>query len=191
MNRHTFSIEARGGIYAPMIKQFLAGNQHAFNMLTYKWQKPLFNFCLRYTGDSDCAKDIVQMVLLKIYQKLQTLDDHSKFTSWIFSITRNLCLDEIKRKKHDSIEYRELEFIDSKNQEEEIVNHDVANNIKHALQKIPEDQREVIIFKIYHDLKFIEIADILGVSINTVKSRMYLGLKALGPYVKNLNPLEE
>ena len=174
-----------------LIKQFLAGNQHAFNMLTYKWQKPLFNFCLRYTGDTDCAKDIVQMVLLKIYQKLQTLDDHSKFSSWMFSITRNLCLDEIKRKKHDSLEASELKLADSHNQENDIVNHDIAVTIKHALQKIPEDQREVIILKTYHDLKFIEIADILGVSINTVKSRMYLGLKALGPYVKNLNPLEE
>ena len=48
-----------------LIKQFLSGNQHAFNMLAYKWQRPLFNFCLRYIGDTDLAKDIVQMVLLK------------------------------------------------------------------------------------------------------------------------------
>ena len=67
----------------------------------------------------------------------------------------------------------------------------MANALKGALQKIPEDQREVIILKTYHDLKFIEIAEILGISINTVKSRMYLGLKALKPYVKNLNPTEE
>jgi RNA polymerase sigma-70 factor (ECF subfamily) len=174
-----------------LIKQFLAGNQHAFNMLTYKWHQPLFNFCLRYTGDSDCAKDIVQLVLLKIYQKLQTLEDHSKFSSWIFSIARNLCLDEIKRKKHDSIEAKELDIEYSQNQENDIINFDIADTIKHALQKIPEDQREVIILKTYHDLKFIEIADILEISINTVKSRMYLGLKALRPYVKNLNPMEE
>ena len=174
-----------------LIKQFLSGNQHAFNMLAYKWQKPLYNFCLRYIGDTDCAKDIVQMVLLKIYQKLRTLDDHSKFTSWIYSITRNLCLDEIKRKKHDSIDFREFEIEDSKNYENEVTKNDMANVLKSALQKIPEDQREVIILKTYHELKFIEIAEILDISINTVKSRMYLGLKALKPFVQNLNPMED
>jgi len=174
-----------------LIKQFLSGNQHAFNMLAYKWQRPLYNFCLRYIGDTDSAKDIVQMVLLKIYQKLRTLDDHSKFSSWIFSITRNLCLDEIKRKKHSSLDDQAFEIEDTRNYENEITNKDMSDVLKSALQKIPEDQREVIILKSYHDLKFIEIAEILGISINTVKSRMYLGLKALKPYVKNLNPMEE
>ena len=174
-----------------LIKQFLSGNQHAFNMLAYKWQKPLYNFCLRYIGDTDSAKDIVQMVLLKIYQKLRTLDDHSKFSSWIYSITRNLCLDEIKRKKHDSIDAQDFDIEDSKNFENEITNNDMADVLKNALRKIPEDQREVIILKTYQDLKFIEIAEILDISINTVKSRMYLGLKALKPFVQNLNPMED
>jgi RNA polymerase sigma-70 factor (ECF subfamily) len=174
-----------------LIKQFLSGNQHAFNMLAYNWQQPLFNFCLRYIGDTDSAKDIVQTVLVKIYQKLRTLDDHSKFSSWIYSITRNLCFDEIKRKKHESIDKQALEIEDTNNYENEINKNDVANVLKCALQKIPEDQREVIILKTYHDLKFIEIAEILGISINTVKSRMYHGLRALKPYVKNLNPTEE
>ena len=173
-----------------LIKQFLSGNQHAFNMLAYKWQKPLYNFCLRYIGDTDSAKDIVQMVLLKIYQRLRTLDDYSKFSSWIYSITRNCCLDEIKRKKHDSIEAHELEIVDTKNYENEITKNDTADALKSALKKIPEDQREVIILKTYHDLKFVEIAEILDISINTVKSRMYLGLKALKPFVQNLNPME-
>jgi RNA polymerase sigma-70 factor (ECF subfamily) len=174
-----------------LIKQFLAGNEHAFNMLTYKWQQPLFNFCLRYIGDSDCAKDIVQLVLLKIYQKLKTLEDHSKFSTWIYSITRNLCLDEIRRKKHESLENKNLDIADSKNYEDELSQEDTAVIIKKALQKIPEDQREVVVLKTYQNLKFVEIAEILGISINTVKSRMYLGLKALKPYVKNVNPNEE
>jgi RNA polymerase sigma-70 factor, ECF subfamily len=98
---------------------------------------------LRYIGDTDSAKDIVQMVLLKIYQKLRTLDDHSKFSSWIYSITRNLCLDEIKRKKHDSLDEQAVEIEDTRNYENEITNTDTANILKNALQKIPEDQREV------------------------------------------------
>ena len=56
-----------------LIKQFLSGNQHAFNMLAYKWQQPLFNFCLRYIGDTDSAKDIVQMVLLKMVRSAGSL----------------------------------------------------------------------------------------------------------------------
>jgi len=174
-----------------LIKQFLSGNQHAFDMLVYRWQQPLFNFCLRYIGDYDTAKDIVQKVFLKIYKTLQSLDDHSRFSSWIFKITRNQCLDEIKRKKFENIDCHEQLAEETKSQEQTITEKEVSELLKKALQKIPEDQREVIVFKIYHDLKFIEIAEILGISINTVKSRMYLGLKALRPFVKTLNPFEE
>jgi RNA polymerase sigma-70 factor, ECF subfamily len=174
-----------------LIKQFLAGNQHAFSMLTYKWQKPLFNFCLRFIGDHDTAKDILQMVFLKIYQKLPTLENHSKFSSWVYSITRNLCFDEIKRKKFESLEEETINIKDNETYEQDLASKEVTEVLKSALQKIPEDQREVIVLKTYQDLKFIEIAEILGISINTVKSRMYHGLKALKPYVEILNPIEE
>lgn len=174
-----------------LIKQILDGNQHAFNMLTYKWQKPIFNFCLRYVGDHDTAKDIVQMVFLKIYQRLGSLDDHSRFSSWIHTIARNLCLDEIKRKKFKPIEKKNTHLLKSDSAKDDILKKETAEIIKKALQKIPQEQREVIILKTYQDLKFIEIAKILDISINTVKSRMYHGLKALTPYVTNLNPNKE
>jgi RNA polymerase sigma-70 factor (ECF subfamily) len=174
-----------------LIKQFLAGNQHAFSMLTYKWQKPLFNFCLRFIGDHDTAKDILQMVFLKIYQKLPTLEDHSKFSSWVYRVTRNLCFDEITRKKFESLEEDTNNLKVEETCEQDLSDKEVADVLKNALQKIPEDQREVILLKTYQDLKFIEIAEILGISINTVKSRMYHGLKALKPYVEFLNPNQE
>ncbi len=174
-----------------LIQQTLAGNQKAFNFLAHRWQNPIYNYCLRFVGNADIAKDVLQLVLLKIYQKLETLEDHSKFSTWVFQIARNLCLDEIKKKKFEEIT-EEIESISNNNDPLQVTTqNDITAVLSKALQKIPEDQREVIVLKTYHDLKFIEIAEMLNISINTVKSRMYSGLKSLRPHIDQFNLNEE
>ena len=82
-----------------LIDEFLSGNENAFNILARQWQQPIYNFCLRYLGDRELAKDLLQLTLMRVYKKLKTLEDHSKFSSWIYQIARNLCLDELKKNK--------------------------------------------------------------------------------------------
>lgn len=174
-----------------LIQQTLAGNQRAFNFLAHRWQTPLYNFCLRFLGNPDVAKDVLQMVLLKIYQKLETLEDHSKFSTWVYQIARNLCLDEIKRRKFEELPDDIESVSDNFTPLQITTQKDISKVLNIALQKIPEEQREVIILKTYHDLKFNEIAEMLNISINTVKSRMYSGLKSLRPHIDKFNLNEE
>lgn len=174
-----------------LISQVKAGNQGAFNILAKRWQVPIYNFCLRYIGDTDTANDILQIVLLKVYQKIETLEDHSKFSSWIYRIARNLCLDEIKRKKFEALGEESESISDVANPLQEVTQSNLSEVLKTVLQKITDEQREVIILKTYHDLKFIEIAELLDISINTVKARMYSGLKSLRPYIDQLKINEE
>jgi len=174
-----------------LIQNYLSGDDiSSFNQLVKRWEKPLFNFIYRYIGDMEIAKDIAQKVFIKIYQNLRKLKEPDKFSSWCYSIASNLCKDEIKHQKRKNSIF--IESIDDKNENTYPIPKEPLNNpdnfvnqlqlqqlLNQALQSIPEEQRVVIIMKEYQGLKFIEIAEVLGEPINTVKSRMYYGLNAL------------
>jgi len=171
-----------------LIQGYLGGDVQSFNRLAMKWQKNLFGFAFRYTGNEEEAKDITQKALIKAYKNLKGLKNHDSFSSWIYQITVNLCKDEMKNRKtknHYSIDgendnnnnpNHEL-IADYNSQIENIEKKDISEIIKLAMSSLPEEQRVVIVMKEYQGLKFAEIAEILNCSINTIKSRMYYGLK--------------
>jgi len=174
-----------------LIYRFLEGDINAFNRLVKRWEKPIYNFIYRNLSNECVAKDICQKTFIRVYMKLNKLKDINKFSSWLYKIAINLCRDEQRKNKNrnyidcDQGEY-EKNFkaiqlkTDENNAPDKILDKkQIESLLKVQLQKIPTEQRVVIIMKQYQDLKFREIADILGEPINTVKSRLYYGLKAL------------
>jgi len=176
-----------------LIQEFNAGNVSAFNTLVWRWEKPIYNFILRYIGDSEQAKDVMQHCFIRVFKSLGKLKDHSRFSAWIFQIAMNLCRDELKKKKYQIYSISEVrDFDDSNKSDQKIVltdneqdtakltyHENLSELLQKALMAIPEEQRVVIIMKQYHGMKFTEIADVLKTPINTIKSRMYYGLDAL------------
>ncbi|MBN2010458.1 sigma-70 family RNA polymerase sigma factor [candidate division KSB1 bacterium] len=175
-----------------LIQRYLAGEVTAFNTLVWRWEKPIFNFCYRYLGNDELARDVTQQVFIRTYKNMKKLRTPDKFSSWIYQIASNLCKDEIKRMKRrnnipldyirDNHQEHEFDLMsDEHSQPDSVMNRkQIESIVRDALLEIPEEQRVVIIMKEYQGLKFQEIADALGESINTVKSRMYYGLNALG-----------
>ena len=184
-----------------LIGNFLNGDINSFNRLVLRWQKRLYNFSYRYLTDEEQAKEVVQLALIKAYKNLKKLKNRERFSSWIFQITVNLCKDNLKqnsRKRHtelsDEVIQNEGENLYSKNgitdrnNPMDILNQqDLGNIIKQTLTRLPEEQRIVIIMKEYEGFKFAEIAEMLNVPINTVKSRMYYGLTEMQKILKKLN----
>lgn len=178
-----------------LIKQFCEqGQVNAFNTLVWRWQKPIYNFVLRYLGDPEDAREITQQTFIKALRNLPHLKDHSRFSTWLYQIAVNLCRDEIKkrrRRKTYSLESMQensdqqnaralLPVADESASPDNIVSRkELRDILARALQQIPEEQREVVIMKEYQELKFTEIAETLGIPLNTAKSRMYYGLTAL------------
>ncbi|MBN2030352.1 sigma-70 family RNA polymerase sigma factor [bacterium] len=175
-----------------LIERFLEGDIHAFNLLVWRWERPIFNFVYRNLGNEETAQDVCQHVFLRVYKKLKTLRERQKFSSWIYRIALNLCRDEYKKRKNhrlisiesdpeDPPSYSCQQIMDASVQTPEDLCHQqsVSELLKEALMKLPEEQRTVIIMKQYQGLKFIEIADILKQPVNTVKSRLYNGLQSL------------
>lgn len=169
---------------AQLVQDFLGGNHQAFNKLIGRWQDRIHHFAYRYFASNDDAAEITQKTFIKAYQKLDTLDDAAKFGSWLYRIANNLCLDELKRAGRKRA--TSLEALKTAPQTETaspadgtLMKNEAMVLLHKALLQLPNDQRMVVIMKEYEGLTFREIAEILDESENTVKSRMYYGLKAL------------
>jgi RNA polymerase sigma-70 factor (ECF subfamily) len=153
------------------------------------------------------AEDVNQKTFLKVYQKISSLKEIDRFQVWLYQVAANEARDLLRRKKNRSFLSLGIRSKSNSSFEENNVPDiadsetiDADNNIhqaelrkifENAMQEIPEEQRVVIIMKIYQDLKFAEIAEILQESLNTIKSRMYYGLKALRQVLQKQNFSEE
>ena len=178
-----------------LITHILNGDRSRFNALVWRWEKPLYNFILRYLGNKELSRDVTQKVFIRVYKNLAKLRDPSKFSSWIYQIAANLCRDEIKKMSHRN--FISLDLIQENNENEghrlpeelhesndlspdtRLNQKQIGSIVQKALQQLPEEQRVVIIMKEYQGLKFREIAEALNQPLNTIKSRMYYGLNGL------------
>lgn len=190
-----------------LIASILDGDRSRFNALIWRWEKPIYNFTLRYLGNKESARDVTQKVFIRTFKNLRKLRDPDKFPSWIYQIAANLCKDEIKKQgRHDFISLdlihencennghkmpSELLESESKGPDAHVSRKQVSQLLQKALQQLPDEQRIVIIMKEYQGLKFKEIAEALNQPINTIKSRMYYGLHSLRKILQQWQLTEE
>ncbi len=187
---------------AELIRRFRDGESHAFNGLAGRWQSRLYNFILRQVGDREEAHDLSQKVLIKAHRNLRRLRDPEKFSTWIYQIAVNSCRDELRRRKRrPMISLESLETgVDRRPDEKAEVSPTTDSGIhkcelrdllNRALQCIPHEQRTIVVMKEYQHLKFTEIAGILKLPVNTVKSRLYYGLGNLRKVMDQWNITRE
>lgn len=175
-----------------LIDQYLQGNVSAFNTLVWRWEKPMYHFIHRTIGNEDTAKDLCQTLFIKMFRDLKKLRDPEKLKPWLYQIALNLCRDEMRRRKRQRFFYIDSSYNDEsansvrnipddkvKSPDDVLENSQIGDILKKSLMAIPVEQRTIIVMKQYQDLKFSEISDILNIPVNTVKSRLYYGLKAL------------
>jgi len=156
-----------------VIERVLKGETDAFNILIREWEKPIFNFILRMIGDRDEAMDLCQDCFMKAYRELRTLKDRDRFSSWLYRIAHNTCLSKIRRDHGKTW----VELDPDQGSRPSAPENRIA--VEKALQHLPEDQREVVVLKVFHALKFEEIAAIQNAPVSTVKSRLYMGFEKL------------
>jgi RNA polymerase sigma-70 factor (ECF subfamily) len=160
-----------------IIERVLGGDPEAFNLLVRRWEKPIYNFIFRMIGNRDEAMDLCQDSFLKAYKELRTLKDRDRFSAWLYRIAHNSCFSRLRRDRGKTF----IELMpDAQSVRSSI---EVQLSVEKALQQLPEDQREVVILKVYHSLKFEEIAVIQDSPVSTVKSRLYMGFEKLRSYL--------
>lgn len=170
------------------------GDISAFETLVKRHERGLFNFILRSVGRQELAEELLQEVFVRIVKSAESYQQTAKFTTWAYTIARNLCIDRArkhnKRKEYslnttiggdDGSQTHMDQLVDDKANSAS-VDYDrkvFRDRLAEALAQLPEDQREVFVMREITGLKFREIADVLDCPVPTVKSRMRYALESL------------
>lgn len=169
-----------------IIERTLEGEPEAFNVLVYRWERHIYGLTFRMLGRDEEAKDATQETFLSAYRNLSKFRGEAKFSSWIYRIALNICNTKLRGRSKSalSIEQEREEHgfevaIEDYDLSEEIQRNQVTTQVRRALQGLPPEMRQIIVMKEYEGLKFHEIAEILGIPLSTVKTRMYTGLTEL------------
>jgi RNA polymerase sigma-70 factor (ECF subfamily) len=156
------------------------GDEYAFEALVRRHQTSVLNLVYRYVGDRAMARDLAQEVFIKVWRAAKRYEAKAKFTTWIYRITANLCLNELKsfgKKKLlfggnpvEEGQTRNEESNVSPSAEDLLLAEERSRQISIALQSLPENQRMALILKRYDNLSYGEIAKIMECSVSAVES---------------------
>jgi RNA polymerase sigma-70 factor (ECF subfamily) len=174
---------------AQVVKQILRGKQEAFAVLVERYQKPIFNFIYRFYGNYELAQELTQETFLRCYQFLKSYDPERKFSTWLYTVAKNLCIDELKKQRaaHEVPLEDVLPAVDAKNAEGSADHDQRANCIRReedfklleALQELPAAARTVLLLHYFQGLSYQEIGETLGLPVSTVKIRIFRAKKIL------------
>jgi len=182
-----------------MIEQAKLGDRGTFNKLVSLWYKRIYNFSLKYFNDHDHASDASQKTFIKVFDHLPQLKEVEKFKPWIYVIALNQCREEDRKNGRlskmfvQTSEYQEKAASAAQvaSPEREYVQNELSEIVMNAINQLSEEQKTVLIMKEYEGLKFREIAEVMNVSENTVKSRLYYGLSNLKKILENNREFNE
>lgn len=176
-----------------LMLRFQDGDRAAFAQLVRRHQTALFNFAVRQVRVQSLAEDIVQEAFVRVVQNAVDFKHEARFTTWVYTITRNLCIDQLRKRalrKHPSLDQSSGEEGEGPtlgeqtpdpraSVEREATGTELKERIARAVDKLPDEQREVFLMREVANLPFKEIAEITSVPENTVKSRMRYALERL------------
>jgi len=171
-----------------LIEKFLAGDGQSFEFLLKKYLKPVYNFLYRLTSDTAALDDLTQTTFIKAWQNIKKFNLDKNFKTWIFTIAKNTAYDYFKKKK--TVPFANFIDAEGNNKLENISDGDIlplellakadaAKTLETALAKISDQYHLILTMHYKNDLTLREIAEILSLPYNTVKSQHQRGLKAL------------
>ncbi len=174
-----------------LIDRFLEGDINAFDMIVDKYKRKIFLTAYKILGNYEDANDITQEVVIKMYNELKNFRRESSMYTWLYRITTNLSLNEIKRKKiRNFLDIDNLEdffFRDDKQSPElNFRENELSNKLNEAIQKLPEKQRTVFVLRYYDGLSYEEISEILGTSVGALKANYFHAVNKLAKELKNV-----
>lgn len=168
--------------------RFREGEETAFDELVEKFKGPVFNYVCRQVGNETDAEDIAQNVFVQVYKSAKSYRPSAKFTTWLFTIARNLCLNEFRRRHRHPLQSLD-EMSDPGDDSNaapaqcadpnapspaaETVARERQRRIRAAIEELPENQRTAILLYCYEVMPYEEIARVLGASVSATKSLIH------------------
>ena len=164
-----------------LIGRFQAGDERAFVELVNRYKDRLFNFIFPFFGDVEQSEDVVQDTMLRLYEKKHYYKEIAKFSTWIYTIARNLANTELRKRKRRKTTYLSQMSKEDRQYDipavqddvdQDLQNEFIRNRINLAIDALPEHFKTVIILRDIQELSYDDISNIVEVPLGTIKSRI-------------------
>ena len=182
----------------PLIERCLKGDQRAWDDIVRLYWRKVFNVAYKFVGRQDEAEDLTQDIFLKLFKSLKTFDRRANFSTWLISVSRNLCIDHYRsmRREHDVVTH-DVDVVTlarpsaSDSPQAALEQRDRVALLRAALDKLAPSLRTAVMLRDIQELSYQEIADKLGVPEGTVKSRINRGRTELSRQIARLREQQE
>lgn len=170
---------------AVLVSNYIDGNEKALEILIQKHQQRVFSFIMSKVLDKEIANDIFQDTFIKVIRTLKrgAYNEEGKFLPWIMRISHNLIIDHFRKSNRmptfqntDEFDIFSVISDDVLNVEKQMIKEQICEDLRELIEELPEDQKEVLVMRMYKDMSFKEISECTNVSINTALGRMRYAL---------------
>ncbi|PCI35734.1 MAG: RNA polymerase subunit sigma-24 [Flavobacteriaceae bacterium] len=170
---------------AVLVSNYIDGNEKALEILIQKHQQRVFSFIMSKVFDKEIANDIFQDTFIKVIKTLKrgAYNEEGKFLPWIMRISHNLIIDHFRKSNRmptfqntDEFDIFSVISDDVLNAEKQMIKEQICEDLRGLVEELPEDQKDVLIMRMYKDMSFKEISECTDVSINTALGRMRYAL---------------
>ncbi len=166
------------------------GDRRAFAELVELYKDKIYHLGYRMLNQKQEAEDIVQETFLRVYMNLEKYDENQKFSTWIYRIATNLCIDRLRKRKPsysidaevtdgEGTDWHAMLASNEAGPDEELILSETQDNIREAIQTLPPKYKTVVILRYLHDMSLQEISDVLEMPVTTVKTRVHRGREFL------------
>ncbi len=173
-----------------IIRRVQHGDVDAFELLVAAYEKNVYNVALQMTGNREDAQDMAQEAFFKAYNSLPSFRGESKFSSWLYRIVSNVCLDYRRRQarrpsssltvEDDEGENVQLDVADESQSPEALLERKLTREaVRRGLRELPDEQRQILLLREIQGMSYDEIADAMDLEVGTVKSRIFRARKKL------------
>ena len=164
-----------------LVAACLAGDKTAFDVLVERHRKQIYQVCYRFVANHEDASDLAQDVFIRAYRALDTFKGRSAFSTWLYRVAVNVCLNRVAARQRPVEALDEHEHVDRTTEPADgaILRRERAATVRAAIARLPRKQRATMILRMYHELPHDQIDAILGSSVGAVKANFFHALANL------------
>jgi len=153
-----------------LVEEVRKGHRASFSELVKRHQRGLLRLSMRFMRDPDIAQDVVQEAFIKAYEKLNSFEGRSSFKSWLYQITVNTARNKLREDRHDISDIADVHLGVDAIAEKSLVHKAVGELLSAEVEKLPFKQKTALVLRVYEDMSFNEIADVMECPYDTAKA---------------------
>ncbi|PLR92539.1 RNA polymerase sigma factor [Bacillus sp. T33-2] len=168
------------------IREVLSGNKQAYANIINKYKNKLYATILRMTKNPQDAQDLVQDAFIKVYHQLGKYDEKGSFSSWIYRVAINHCMDEFRKKRYKmkQIEMSYEKVVNPDHPEVIFLKKEKQRQLERLIATLPEDERMIILLRFVNELSYNEISELAGVPLSQVRIKLHRAKNKMRETVK-------